>query len=88
MAKLREENIPSLVVGKGKPLIGLLLEENGELVERYFSSEEDARAAISDAAIQHALDVAGAWSDIDLDEMLDELDRIRQESPPSPPLDL
>jgi hypothetical protein len=30
----------------------------------------------------------GAWSDMDFDETLDALDRIRHESKPTPPIDL
>lgn len=35
-----------------------------------------------------ALDLVGAWSDLDIDEMADALDRIRHESKPTPPIDL
>ena len=34
-----------------------------------------------------ALDLIGAWRDIPWDEMEAELDRIRHESPPTPPID-
>ncbi len=34
-----------------------------------------------------ALDLIGAWSDIPWDEMEAELDHIRHETPPTPPLD-
>jgi hypothetical protein len=32
--------------------------------------------------------LAGAWADLDWEEALDELDRIRHESDPTPPIDL
>ena len=38
--------------------------------------------------VQRALSAIGAWSHLDFDEMLDELDRIRHESKPTPPIDL
>ena len=39
-------------------------------------------------ARERALAVAAAWSDLDPDEVLDALDRIRHSSPPTPPIDL
>jgi hypothetical protein len=38
--------------------------------------------------MQAAREVAGAWSDIDWDDMIRELDRIRHENPPTPPIEL
>jgi len=38
-------------------------------------------------AVRSALDLIGAWRDIPWDEMETELDRIRHESPPTPPID-
>lgn len=34
-----------------------------------------------------ALAAAGAWADLDSDEMLDELERLDKEVPPTPPID-
>ena len=39
-------------------------------------------------AIEETLALAGAWKDLDFEEMLQELDRIRHESKPTPPLTL
>ncbi len=39
-------------------------------------------------AIEETLALAGSWSDLDFDEMLQQLDRIRHESNPTPPLAL
>jgi hypothetical protein len=41
----------------------------------------------SDEAAQNALNVFGAWSDLDWDEAARSLDRIRHESAPTPPID-
>jgi uncharacterized protein (DUF433 family) len=46
------------------------------------------RARATAARVERALSLAGAWSDLDFDEMLDALDRIRHESKPTPPRDL
>jgi hypothetical protein len=38
--------------------------------------------------VQRALSLLGAWKDIDSDDALDQLDRIRDESTPTPPIEL
>lgn len=57
---------------------------------RYFKSEEELDAVISQDTIQRVLDLAGAWGDLDVseDELLRALDEIRYESEPTPPLTL
>ena len=71
-----------------QPLIGVLRHRNGQDVVEYFTDEAELDAARTDDAVQAALGALGAWSDLDIDEMLDALDRIRHESKPTPPLDL
>jgi hypothetical protein len=39
-------------------------------------------------AIEETLALAGSWKALDFDEMLEQLDRIRHESKPSPPFTL
>ena len=39
-------------------------------------------------AIAATLALAGSWSDLDWDDMIRQLDRIRHESTPTPPIDL
>jgi hypothetical protein len=70
------------------PLIGIIVEENGQEVVRYFTEERAADAAVSGNATQKALEVIGAWSDLDWDETVAALDRIRHESKPTPPIKL
>jgi len=77
-----------LVVHSDEPLIGVILEEDGQEVVRYFASEEEADYAIPSDARRQALALAGAWKDLDWETMAKELDRIRHESPPSAPLSL
>ena len=86
-APLRPEP-DTLTAGPDEPLIALVFEENGQEVVRYFTSEEAADAAVGPGSIQAARDLVGAWSDLDWDEMVEALDRIRQDSPPSPPISL
>jgi hypothetical protein len=70
------------------PLIGLIFEENGQEVVRYFTEEKAADAAVTQSATQDALAVIGAWRDLDWDETIAGLDRIRHESEPTPPIKL
>jgi hypothetical protein len=68
------------------PLIGIIVEEKGKEVVRYFTEEEQADQA--SPGVAEALSLAGVWSDLDLDETLDSLERMRHESTPTPPIDL
>lgn len=77
-----------ITVPSSQPLIGIPFDENGREVVRYFSEEAQADQAVSDDATKTALDLAGAWSDLDWKETLRSLDRIRHESKPTPPIDL
>jgi hypothetical protein len=78
----------SLIAGPGQPLIGIPFEEDGRQFVRYFVGEADASTARSSQTIQAALAVIGAWSDLDWEETAAELDRIRHESTPTPPIEL
>jgi hypothetical protein len=62
--------------------------DHGQEVTHFFTDDDAADAATSEADIQAALATIGAFSDLDFDEMLDDLDRIRHQSPPTPPIDL
>ena len=72
----------------GQPLIGIPFAENGHEVIRYFTDETAADAAVREQAIQQALSLAGSWGDLDWGEMEATLDRIRHDSPPTPPITL
>ena len=75
----------SLVVEDDQPLIGVFERQNGRDVVRYFADEESADETIPQSATQAALAVIGAWDDLDWDETIAALDRIRHESKPTPP---
>ena len=70
----------------GQPLIGVMTEEQGREVVRYFTQEADADRVLVEDTTQAALALAGAWSDLAWDELEQALARIRHESPPTPPL--
>jgi hypothetical protein len=76
----------SISVPRNHPLISIPFEENGQEMVRYFTDEEQGEREAK--GTQEALDLAGAWSDLDFDETLDALDRIRHESKPTPPIKL
>ena len=87
MSQVETRPAAGMSVGYDQPLIAVPGRENGRDVVRYFASEADADAALSDGAVQDALSLAGAWSDLDWDETIDALDRLRHESVPTPPID-
>jgi hypothetical protein len=80
------EHAPQLSSDFSQPLIGIPFLENGHKIIRYFNSEAAADAAVREQAIQQAVSLAGSWGDLDWDEMETALDRIRHESPPTPPI--
>lgn len=75
----------SLAVSDDLPLIGVVFFEDGRETVRYFCREEDIEAEIPAGATKDALALAGAWSDLDWDELEKALDLIRHESPPDLP---
>jgi hypothetical protein len=91
MARRRHPEV-SFDLASDQPLIGIPLEENGRQVVRYFTDEEEADRALAEERPQDGRHLFGAWTvidpDLDWEEFADELDRIRHESKPTPPIDL
>lgn len=89
MTEQRSTQGASLVVRDDQPLIGIVLAENGQQMTHYFTDDAAADAAIAQQqVIEAALATAGAFADLDFDEAMDALDRIRHASKPTPPIDL
>ena len=65
------------------PLIGVIAEEAGNEVVRYYTQEQDAERGMVEDATQEALALAGVWSDLDWDELAQALARIRHDSQPT-----
>lgn len=85
MAAEEAPTIPSgIPVDPDRPLIGIVLFENGEEVVHYFLDEADADAAAAADRTPRERVLAGAWRDFDWDETVEELDRIRHENTPTP----
>lgn len=88
MATPRQPDFTSgFAVSPDRPLIGILSIEDGQEVVRYFADEADADAAIAAQNGDGAYSLAGAWADLDWDEAVDALDRIRHETKPTPPIE-
>jgi hypothetical protein len=88
MSQLPSDQPSSITVDADQPLVGVIVQENGTEMVRYTAGEPTPDLTSRQQRIQRALDLAGAWSDLDFDEMLDALDRIWYESQPTPPIDL
>lgn len=70
-----------------QPLIGVPVDSNGVEEVRYFVDEDQADIALGMISSQRPIKLAGAWSHLDADAMLDDLERIRHVSTPTPPID-
>jgi hypothetical protein len=79
------QEFTSVQADPGQPLIGVITEEQGREVVHYFTEEQDADRVLVEDTTQAALALAGVWSDLAWDELEQALDRIRHESPPTPP---
>lgn len=80
--------VAGLLVSPDSPLIGIFLKEDDQEVARYFADESAVDRALSDEDLETSLKAIGRWSDLEWDEMVDELERIRHENSPTPPIDL
>lgn len=74
----------AFVVSHDLPIVGIIVEENGKELTYYSSINQTADLA---AAARQARALAGAWADLDWREAIEELDRIRHESVPTPPIE-
>jgi hypothetical protein len=77
-----------MVVERDQPVSAIPLIEDGREVVHYAVETEAAPPASLPGSVQATLDLAGVWSDLDWDETVEALDRIRHESPPTAPIEL
>jgi len=80
--------VTSFDVAASQPPVGVPLEENGQEVVRCFPDEAAADQALAKRQARDGRHLAGVWKDLDWEEFADELDRIRHESKPTPPIEL
>jgi hypothetical protein len=88
MADQHSHPVDVLVARRNQGLVAIPGRKDGEDVVYYMLVDGSGNNTDERANIERALAAAGSWSDLDADEVLDALDRIRHSSPPSPPLDL
>lgn len=81
----------SFDLAEDQPLIGIPLEENGRHIVRYFTDEVAVDPALASRR-RGIRQLAGLWArldpDLDWEILADELDRLRHESTPTPPIEL
>ena len=65
-----------------------LLRENNHDIALLTPVDRENKQQTSRQAIEETLALAGSWKDLDFDDMIEQLDRIRHESKPTPPLAL
>lgn len=88
MPQQHPEQRHGFVARRDQPLIGVLVREDEQELVRYFADEQEVDAAFGRTRVQEALKLAGAWKDLgDWAEVEEELDRIRHQSQPTPPID-
>jgi hypothetical protein len=87
MATRRVERREGMIVPARQELIAIPDEIDGQEVVRYFFSDEEADVAFGQEGIEEALAALRSWSDLDWDEAVETLERIRRESKPTPPID-
>ena len=69
----------------GKPY---LLRENSHDIALLTPVDTERKQQTNRQAIEETLALAGSWKDLDFDDMIEQLDRIRHKSKPTPPLAL
>ena len=74
------------LVHSDRPLIGIIVSQNNEELIQYSTVDVESEPLSDGAGIQRVLDLAGAWSDLDWIEVEAELDSIRHQSAPTPPI--
>ena len=76
----------SLTAPLHNPLMAVLVEGNGVTETRYFTEALRADALPVGEEVASPVKLAGVWSDLDADDMLDSLDRARHATNPTPPI--
>jgi hypothetical protein len=75
------------MVQHDQPVLAIPLIENGREMVSYAVETESITPTSLPDSVQDAPNLAGVWSDLDWDETVEALDRIRHESQPTPPIE-
>ncbi len=86
MSERQPQSVTRLVAGSDHPLIAVPIEHDGQQDVAYFVDEAAADQAGRQNGARAPIKLAGVWADLDGEEMLAELDRIRHASTPTPPI--
>ena len=86
MREQRPYQLSGVIARPDQPLIGIPLATNDDEEIIYFTDEADADRALRQGGTRRPIKLAGAWSDLDADAVLDDLDRLRHRSVPTPPI--
>lgn len=73
------------MVERDQPVLAIPLVEDGREMVSYAVETENITPTSLPDSVQDALNLAGVWSDLDWDETVEALDRIRHGSRPTPP---
>ena len=65
-----------------------LLRENNHDVALLTPVDAEKKEETNSQAIEATLALAGSWKDLNFDDMIEQLDHIRHDSKPTPPLEL
>lgn len=87
MAAAREHPQPSLFIRRNQRLVVVpTIDDQGEPATLVYveDTNQDGTSRRDQERIEAALTTFGAWSDLDADQVLDDLERIRHESKPTP----
>lgn len=89
MARADERSgVQTLAATLEQPLVGIVAEEDGQQIVRYSAQDLPGdTATVADGKLRAVLAVIGGWSDLDWDALAEDLDRLRHESPPTPPIE-
>ena len=89
MTKQPPHQTASILARSDQPLIGIITEQDGQEMVHYFADEQAADAAASKDNVRRVLELIGAWRNLmDWEDVERDLDRIRHESEPTPPVEL
>jgi hypothetical protein len=87
MVKQHTNQSRTLLVRSGEPVYVVPIDLDGVEYELYVAGDDAAEELRTPESLRDALNLAGAWSDMDGDAMLEALQRMRRESKPTPPID-
>lgn len=84
------EQAPGLgmIAGLDQPLIGVPADTPEGASVHYVTDESALESLLASLGAGQSGTWLGAWDDLDWEHAESELDRIRHENPPTPPLDL